>query len=175
MKALIVCERGLEECEALIVYDLLTRAGIETVLAGPAQEITSSHNLTFKVNEPLGLVNPSEYNCLILPGGMPGTTNLEKNKTVDDLIDHFVKENKLICAICAAPSILIKKGLLKNDEFTCYPGFECDLESTKEKVHVEKNIITANGLGSAIEFGLKIIEELLGQSNAAAVERKIQY
>ena len=68
MKALIICERGLEECEALIVYDLLTRAKIETTLAGPTPTITSSHNLTFNINEPIGLINPSQYDCLILPG-----------------------------------------------------------------------------------------------------------
>ena len=175
MKALIICERGLEECEALIVYDLLTRANIETTLAGPTPTITSSHNLTFNINEPLGLIDPSKYDCLILPGGMPGTKNLESNITVDELIAHFVSNNKLIGAICAAPSILIKKGLLKNNEFTCYPGFECGLESTRKKVTVHNNFVTANGLGSAIEFGLKIIEMLLGQQAAIEIENKIQY
>ena len=175
MKALIICERGLEECEALIVYDLLTRAKIETTLAGPTPTITSSHNLTFNINEPLGLIDPSKYDCLILPGGMPGTTNLESNKTVDELITHFVNNNKLIGAICAAPSILIKKGLLKDNEFTCYPGFEYGLESTRKKVTVHNNIVTANGLGSAIEFGLKLIELLLGQNVAVEIENKIQH
>ena len=173
MKALIICEHGLEECEALIVYDLLTRAKIDTTLAGPTPTITSSHNLTFKINEPIGLIDPSKYDCLILPGGMPGLTNLENNKNVDELITHFVNNNKLIAAICAAPSILIKKGLLKNNEFTCYPGYECGLESTGKKVTVHNNIITANGLGSAIEFGLKIIETLLGQNVASEIENKI--
>lgn len=175
MKALIVCERGLEECEALIVYDLLTRAGIKTVLAGPAQYITSSHNLTFKIDEPLGLINSKEYNCLILPGGMPGTTNLQNNKDVDKLIDDFTKEGKLICAICAAPSILLNKGLLKDNEFTCFPGFEGNHKSTNEKVHVHKNYITGKGMGCAVEFGLKIIEVLLGSGNSEAIKKKIQY
>lgn len=175
MKALIVCERGLEECEALIVYDLLTRAKIDTTLAGPTSPITSSHNLSFNIDEPIGLINPDDYDCLVLPGGMPGTTNLENNKTVNELIDSFVANNKLICAICAAPSILIKKGLLKDNEFTCYPGFECGLESTRKKVFIHNNIITANGMGSAIEFGLKIIEVLLGQNAASEIENKIQY
>ena len=175
MKALIICERGLEECEALIVYDLLTRAGIETVLAGNTPEVTSSHNVTIKMTEPLGLINPSDFHCLILPGGMPGTKNLQSDKTVDDIIDHFIANQKLICAICAAPSILINKGIIKNGEFTCYPGFECGKESTGEKVHVHENIITANGLGSAIEFGIEIIKKMLGESNAIAIKNKIQY
>ena len=175
MKALIICENGLEECEALIVYDLLFRAGIDVTLAGPTPEITSSHKLTFKINEPIGLIDPSYYNCLILPGGMPGTKNLENNKDVNNIIDEFAKEKKLICAICAAPSILINKGYLKDDEFTCYPGFEGDYRSTNEKVHVYRNFVTANGLGSAVDFSLKIIEILLGKGNADAIKNKIQY
>lgn len=175
MKTLILCEQGLEECEALIVYDLLTRAGIDTVLAGINKDITSSHKLTFETNITIDQVNPSDYDCLVLPGGMPGTINLENNKKVNDIIDYFVNNHKLTCAICAAPSLLIKKGLLKDNEFTCFPGFECGFESTKEKVHVKDNIITSNGLGSAIEFGLKIIEVLISKDKSTEIRNKIQY
>ena len=175
MKTLILREQGLEECEALIVYDLLTRAGIEVALAGSNENITSSHNLIFKTNISIDEVKPSDYDCLVLPGGMPGTTNLEKNIRVNEIIDYFISNHKLTCAICAAPSILIKKGLLKNNEFTCFPGFECGYESTKEKVHVKDNIITSNGLGSAIEFGLKIIEVLISKDKAIEIKNKIQY
>lgn len=175
MKTLILCEQGLEECEALIVYDLLTRAGIETSLAGVNEDITSSHKLTFKPNITMDQVDPSNYDCLVLPGGMPGTINLENNRKVNEIIDYFITNHKLTCAICAAPSILIKKGLLKDKEFTCYPGFEYGYESTKEKVHVKGNIVTSNGLGSAIEFGLKIIELLISKEKSLEIKNKIQY
>lgn len=175
MKAMIICEQGLEECEGLVVYDLLKRSGIDTELIGVNEYITSSHNLTFKVNKIINEVSSKDYDCLILPGGMPGTINLENNQLVNYLIDSFIKEDKYVCAICAAPSILIKKGLLKNNEFTCFPGFECGFESTKEKVHVHNKIITSNGFGSSIEFGLKIIECLLGKEKSQEIANKIQY
>lgn len=175
MKAIIICEQGLEECEGLVVYDLLKRSGIDVELIGQGEYIESSHKLIFKTNKCLSDISSFDYDCLILPGGMPGTTNLEKNTKVNELIDDFYRDNKYICAICAAPSILIKKGLLKDYEFTCFPGFENGYKSTKEKVHVHNNIITANGLGSSIEFGLTIIEKLLGKEDAKAIANKIQY
>lgn len=175
MKAMIICEQGLEECEALLVYDLLKRANIETDLIGFENTIISSHGLTFNPTKQYIDINSKDYDCLILPGGMPGTKNLERNPKVSYLINEFQKENKLICAICAAPSILIKKGLLTDNEFTCYPSFEMGFTSTKEKVHIHNNIITSNGLGSAIEFGLTIIEKLIGKDKADAIKSKIQY
>lgn len=175
MKTIIICEQGLEECEALIVYDLLKRAGIETDLVGCEKNIISSHGLSFNVNKLLSEIDINEYGCLVLPGGMPGTKNLERNHIVSSIINEFAKENKLICAICAAPSILIKKTLLSDNEFTCYPGFECGYISTKEKVHVHNNFITSNGLGSAIDFGLEIIKAILSKDKAQEIKNKIQY
>ena len=175
MKAMIVCEQGPEECEALIVYDLLKRAEIETDLIGFEKTIISSHNLSFNPTKLFEEINSKEYDCLILPGGMPGTVNLERNPKVSYLINDFQIDNKLICAICAAPSLLIKKGYLMDGEFTCYPGFEHGFTSTREKVHVHNNIITSNGLGSAIEFSLKIIEKLLSKEKADAIKNVIQY
>lgn len=175
MKTMIICEQGLEECEALIVYDLLKRADIETDLVGIEKTIISSHGLSFNPNKLLSEINADDYSCIILPGGMPGTKNLENNPKVSQLIDEFAKKSKLICAICAAPSILIKKNLIGNNEFTCYPGFECGLVSTKEKIHICNNIITSNGLGSAIDFGLEIIKTIINKEKAEEIRKKIQY
>lgn len=175
MKAMIICEQGLEECEALIVYDLLKRASIETDLIGFDNAIISSHGLSFNPTKNFNNINPKDYDCLILPGGMPGTNNLEKNQKVNNTIDDFVANKKLICAICAAPSLLIKKGYLSDNEFTCYPGFEQGYVSTHEKVHVHNNIITSNGVGSAIEFGLAIIEKLINKEKADSIKKAIQY
>ena len=96
MKAMIIVNNGLEECEALITYDLLYRAGIKTDLVGFTDEILSSHEVRFKAHRLLDEIDPAEYDCLILPGGMPGTKNLENDERVQKLIDDFVKENKLI-------------------------------------------------------------------------------
>ena len=158
MKAIIIINNGLEECEALVTYDLLFRAGIEVELVGFTSEVLSSHNVTFKAHKLLDEINPNDYDCLILPGGMPGTKNLENDSRVQDMIDLFVKEDKYIAAICAAPSILIHKGLLKNNKFICYPGFESGLLPANEKAVQDNKFITAKGLGAVFEFSYLVLE-----------------
>lgn len=175
MKATIICAQGLEECEALLTYDLLHRANIQVELLGLDSQITSSHNVTFNTHKLLKEVDIMDYDCLILPGGIPGTNNLEDSKDVQNAIDLFVNNNKLIAAVCAAPSILNHKGLLEDKKFTCYPGFECGLTSTKEKAVQNGNIITGIGLGGTIEFASLIIKNLLGEEKAQDVLKKIQY
>ena len=175
MKTMIIVTTGLEECEALVVYDLLYRAKIDVELVGTTNEIISSHNVSFKPHKLLDEINTNEYECLILPGGMPGTTNLEANEKVQSLIDEFVKDNKYVCAICAAPSILIHKGLLKNNKFICFPGFENGLTPVNEKAFQDNKFITGKGLGAAFEFSYLIIKNLVSEDKAKEVISKIQY
>ncbi|MBQ6333628.1 MAG: DJ-1/PfpI family protein [Erysipelotrichaceae bacterium] len=175
MKAMIIVTQGLEECEALVTYDLLYRAGIETKLIGTDEQITSSHNVTFKAHETIAEVDPSTYDCLILPGGMPGTLNLENDERVQKLIDYFVKQDRYIAAICAAPSILIHKGLLQSGKFICFPGFESGLEPAKEKAVQDGRFITGKGLGAGFEFAHLIIENLISKEKADEVLKAIQY
>lgn len=175
MKTAIICAQGLEECEGLLVYDLLKRAGLEVELLGLDNEITSSHGLNFKPDHKLSDVDIKTYDCLVLPGGIPGTPNLENSKDVQNAIDYFVANNKLIAAVCAAPSILLHKGLLPDNEFTCYPGFEGEQKRLNVKAHQYKNIITGVGLGGTIEFAAKIISNLVNEDKASEVLNKIQY
>lgn len=175
MKTAIICAPGMEECEGLVVYDLLFRAGIEVKLIGLQKEICSSHNLTFITDATINDFDYQNYDCLILPGGMPGTKNLEANEKVQDIIDYFINNNKLVAAICAAPSILNHKGLLKDGQFTCFPGFECGLKSTEDKVTVDGKIITGKGLGAAFEFSYEIIKTLIDEQKAKEVLSKVQY
>lgn len=175
MKVGIICANGMEECEGLIVYDLLYRAQIDVELIGLDKEIESSHKLTFKTNLTIDDFNYKEYDCVVLPGGMPGTTNLEADAKVQEIIDYFYKNNKLIAAICAAPSILNHKGLLKDNKFTCFPGFEGDLKTNHEKVAKDGNIITARGLGANFEFAYEIIKTLKDEETAKDVLKRIQY
>ena len=175
MKTMILVAQGLEECEALVTYDLLKRAGIDTDLVGLDNEITSSHNLTFKPHKLIDDINANEYDCLVLPGGMPGTLNLENDNRVQTIIDYFVKENKYIAAICAAPSILIHKGLIKNNKFICFPGFENGLVPANEKAVQDEKIITGKGLGAAFEFSYLIIKNLINEDKAKEVLKQIQY
>ncbi len=175
MKAMIIVNNGLEECEALVTYDLLYRAGIETDLVGFTKQIVSSHNVTFKAHRLLDEIDPLGYDCLILPGGMPGTRNLENDERVQKLIDLFVKEDRYIAAICAAPSILIHKGLLNGRKFICFPGFEGDLTPEKEKAVIDGKFITGKGLGAAFEFSYLIIKELVNEEKAKEILNKVQY
>lgn len=175
MKVGIICAQGLEECEALVVYDLLFRAKIDVKLVGVNKEITSSHNLTFIPHLTIEEFDYENYDCIVLPGGMPGTINLEANQKVQEIIDYFVKENKYIAAICAAPSILIHKGLLKDNKFICFPGHENGLTPANVKAITDDRFITGKGMGAAIEFSYEIIKALDSEETAKEVLSKIQY
>ena len=175
MKTMIIVSNGLEECEALVTYDLLYRAGIDVELVGLSKEIESSHKVVFKANKLIDEINPNDYECLILPGGMPGTKSLENDERVQQLIDLFVKQDKYVCAICAAPSILIHKGLLNNRKFICFPGFENGLIPANEKAVQDNKFITGKGLGAAFEFSYLIIKNLISEEKAKEVLDKIQY
>ena len=175
MKTMIIIAEGLEECEALMTYDLLYRANIDVELVGLDNKINSSHNVTIIPHKLIDEINPDDYECLILPGGMPGTKNLENNEIVINLIDDFVSKDKYIAAICAAPSILIHKDLLENHKFICFPGFEEDLIPANEKAIQDNKIITAKGLGAVIEFAYLIISNLVNEEKAKEVLKQIQY
>ena len=175
MKTLILLAQGLEECEALVVYDLLYRAGIKTDLVGLDKTITSSHLVTIIPHKQIDEIDTNEYNCLILPGGMPGTLNLENDSRVQNIIDEFVKQDKYVCAICAAPSILIHKGLLQSDKFICYPGFENGLTPANSKAVQDNKFITGKGLGAAFEFAYLIITNLINEDKAKEIFDKIKY
>ena len=175
MKTMILCAPGLEECEALMTFDLLKRAGIETDLVGLSSPIVSSHGLHFTPDRLIEDTDPHDYDCLVLPGGMPGTKNLDNSETVQSFIDLFLKEGKLIAAICAAPSILLHRGLLKDGEFTVFPGFENGYVPSDKKAVQTGNLITAKGLGAVHEFASLITAELVSKEKAEEVLRQIQY
>ncbi len=152
---------GFEEVEALCPLDILKRAGIPVRTVGvTGKEVTGSHGI--RVTADLG---PKEYNGeglsgIILPGGMPGTLNLDASPMVDEAIYEAYNGGYLVCAICAAPSVLGKRGLLNGVKAVCFPGFESKLEGailTDARVQRDGNIITAVGMGAAYEFGLEIV------------------
>ena len=167
---MILCflANGFEETEAIAPIDILRRDGQKVITVGIGEEIiTSSHGVTVvpDITE-LDLALSDEISMIILPGGMPGTLNLEKSGAVQDTIDFCNKNGKYIAAICAAPSIIGKKGLLRGKKATCFPGFEEFLEGaefTGGPVEHDGNIITARGAGVAVEFGLKLVEVLSGK------------
>lgn len=170
---------GFETVEALSCVDILRRADIETVTVGvDGKEIISSQNILVTCDEVISNVGYlDDIEAVVLPGGMPGTVNLENNKTVQQFIDYADKKSILIAAICAAPSILGKKGLLKGKKATCFPGFEKYLdgaEYTGNSVEKDGNIITGKGMGVAVDFALEIVSEIKGRDEADRIKASIQ-
>ncbi len=170
---------GFEETEAIAPIDILRRSELKVVTVGIGEEvIVSSHGIAVipDITE-VDFAPTEDIDMIVLPGGMPGTLNLEKSRTVQDAIDYCMMNDKYIAAICAAPSILGKKGLLKGKKATCFPGFEqflADAEYTGEGVVRDGKIITAKGAGVAIDFGLKLSEVLTGETNAKKIKASLQ-
>ncbi len=170
---------GFEECEALVPLDILRRGGIEVKTVGIGNQfITGTHSITVKADITDDTINlDGDFHGIILPGGMPGTNNLQKNQIVDKALRVAKENNKLICAICAAPKILGNMGMLRNKNATCFPGFEEDLIGAKLSnnfVVKDENIITAKGAGVAYEFGFKILEALTNAETATQLKRQMQ-
>lgn len=169
---------GFEEIEGLAVVDILRRAKLNVLTVGiGGRQITGSHEITIICDKSENEVNPeNNLEAVVLPGGMPGTLNLEKSETVQSFIDYASRNNKLVCAICAAPSVLGHKELLKGRQATCFPGFEKDLKGanvSKDFVVSDKNFITAKGAGSAIKFAVAIAERFVGNM-AHEIEESLQ-
>ena len=163
---------GFEEVEALAPLDLLRRSGVKVTTVGIGGEyITGSHGITVKADVKDKKVKFEDIEMVILPGGMPGTTNLDASETVHKALDLAKEQDAYICAICAAPMILGKRGDLKGKDAVCYPGFEEYLDGAK--LHPREvtcvsagKTVTARGMGVAVEFGLCLVAALCGEAKA---------
>ena len=171
---------GFEETEALVTVDVLRRAGYEVKTVGVGGEyIAGSHNITVKTDVLEENITPcDELEAVILPGGMPGTLGLKASEKVAEFI-LFADENKrVIGAICAAPFILGRKGILNGKKATCFPGFENELIGAivlEDGVVSDGNIVTAKGAGVAWEFGAAIATLTSGKEKADSILRGIQW
>ena len=171
---------GMEEVEALMVIDLLRRTkqlNVVTVSIKEELMIESSHGIKLFADKNIDEIDFEQGDCIFLPGGMPGTTNLSQCKVLADEILKYNSEHKLLTAICAAPSIYGQLGLLKDKKATCYPSFadKMDCKEYGGSVVKDDNFITANGLGAALELGLEIIATMLNGEEAEKVANAIQY
>ncbi len=170
---------GFEEVEAIAALDVLRRAGIETHSVGIAsKQITGAHGITVICDETDDeIVISDSLEGIILPGGMPGTTNLLNSETVNNFIDYCSDNSLYLCAICAAPMILGRKGLLKGKKAVCFPGFEDELYGaviSDEYVCSDGKIITSKGMGSAVKFGLAIVAAVKDAETANRLEATLQ-
>jgi protein deglycase len=169
---------GFEEVEAISIIDVLRRADLDvvTVSVTGEKEVTGTHQIGVLADVLFEDVNYKDISMIILPGGMPGTSNLDAHEGLKFQIQTFTSEGKQLAAICAAPLILGKLGLLKGKKAVCYPGYEKYLygaEIVSDPVVVAKNIITGKGLGVAVLFALKIVEKLVSLEKAEILAKQM--
>lgn len=202
-KLAVFFAEGYEEIEALTVVDVCRRCGLEVDMVAvpsavsqhdaasqdgaakaeeaPSQDgrlVRSSHNVAVQMDKTFEQVNFDEYDMLILPGGKLGTENLEAHAGLMAQVDAFYQGGKYIAAICAAPSILGHRGILKGRKACCYPGFESQLEGadvTNGPVEVSGKVVTARGMGASVDFALAIAGIFCGQDKADKMAETICY
>ena len=179
MKIFVFLADGFEEIEAIVPIDIFRRAQIETktVSVSDNKLVRGAHNISVMADCLFSETDFSEIDLLYLPGGMPGTKNLDEHEGLKKLIQLQADGNIKIAAICAAPSILGKMNLLNGKEAICYPGFEDKLSGavlSTEKLVKSGNISTAKGAGVALQFALKLVEELKGKEAADKIAESIQ-
>ncbi|MCR5303185.1 MAG: DJ-1/PfpI family protein [Lachnospiraceae bacterium] len=171
---------GFEEVEALTPADLLRRAGItcDLVSISDSAEVKGSHGITVKADKLFSQVDFDSLDMIILPGGMPGTENLRNHPGLSSKIDEFVASGKPVSAICAAPTILGQKGVLKGIQASCYPGLENKLTEARvsyDNVSSDGIFITGRGVGTAIDFSLEIVKKFCGDDAAKKLAEAIVY
>lgn len=179
-KICVFLAEGMEEIEALTVVDICRRAQIDTKTVSVTEErvVTSSHAVKVEADMILSEVDFETLDMIVLPGGMPGTLNLEACEPLMQKVEEFDKRGKYIAAICAAPSIFGHRGILKGRNACCYPSFEEHLTGaivSKKTVEVSEHVITSRGMGTAIDFALQIVACIKGQSCADSIKEAIIY
>lgn len=174
-KTMILLANGYEEIEALTVVDYLRRAeiSIDLVSITGNLETISAHQVHILADKLIEDIEQEEYDAVITPGGIPGSTNLAENDKVTALLQSFYQGNKLVASICASPLALEAAGLAEKVKGTCYPGFEGQIhfkEFSEERVVKDGNVITSRGPATTSYFALAIIEELAGKETAEKVK-----
>ena len=179
-KAAVFLAQGFEEIEALTVVDICRRCGIVIDMVSVTEEnqVTGAHGIAVTADKVFSQADFGAYDMLVLPGGMPGTKNLEAHAGLMGQVSAFYENGKYIAAICAAPSIFGHKGFLKGRNACSYPSFESHLEGaavTAGPVEISGHVITSRGMGTAIDFGLAIAGVLASPEKADEIAKAIVY
>ncbi len=161
----VVFANGLEEIEGITIVDIMRRAGVLCQIVGLNNDtVTGAHGISIKTDAILEDLNGNGHlDAIILPGGMPGSSNLKDNRKLIELLKKVDNAGGIVAAICAAPIALHEAGLLHGKNYTCYPGFEKEIEGgcfTGKRVEIDGNIITGNGPGSAMDFSYSLLDAL---------------
>jgi len=179
-KVAVLLANGFEEIEALTAVDLLRRAKVyvDTVSITEEYVVHGSHGIYVQTENLFEEVDFSEFDMVVLPGGLPGTTYLNDHPGVQKVVREFAETGKYVGAICAAPSILGGMGLLKGKHAISYPSFEEKLTGaivTRNAVVQDGNIITSRGMGTSIDFALKLVEVMVDAEKASEIADSILY
>lgn len=170
---------GFEEIEALSVVDVLRRGKQDVQMVGvSAMEVTGSHGISVKCDISLSQIDSTQMEMLVLPGGLPGATNLEESEVVQSFLSYAIEHNIWIGAICAAPAILGRRGILDGKKVTCFPSVKEHLGKgiyTGQPVEQDGRIVTGNGAGSALAFSLQLLSCLAGEELAKEIGKTMQW
>ena len=170
---IVLLADGFEEIEALTPLDMLRRCGLDVRTVGITSKIAvGSHGISIICDLLPDEVPLEEVSMAIFPGGMPGSLNLDASPFTDKVIAAVQKNGGRLAAICAAPLILGRRGLLEGKEATCYPGFENELKGAticEKPVITDGNVTTAKGMGVALEFALELVRVTLGEKVASEI------
>lgn len=171
---------GFEEVEALCPLDLLRRAGVQvtTVSVGGGDTVVGAHGIAVQADMPDTMYRDAKPEMIVLPGGMPGSKNLDESRTVDAALKAAHTSGGYLAAICAAPMVLGKRGYLEGKTATCFPGFEeylkgATIAANGVRVVTDGKVITAAGMGVALEFGLALVAALKGKETADELRRAV--
>ncbi len=175
MKILVPLAEGFEEIEAINVIDILRRADVDVVTAGLKEGLVEgAHKVRVQPDTDLDKIRLKDFDGLVLPGGAPGYVNLGNDERILAMAKEMDRAGKYVAAICAAPSVLIKAGVLQGRKATISPSGKADVEAcaqfSEERVVVDKNLITSRSPGTAIEFALKLVEVLMGKEKMLEIK-----
>lgn len=178
MRVLVPLAEGFEEIEAVTVIDVLRRAGVEVISAFLEKNpVSGSHAISVTADKNIDDITSSDFDCIALPGGMPGSTNLRDDRRVIDLVRGLSAKDKFIAALCAAPLVLGHAGVLKGKRATCYPGIEDQMTGATpvpDPVVRDGKVITGRGPGCAIPFALELVSALAGREAAERLRESMQ-
>ncbi|UGQ16284.1 DJ-1 family glyoxalase III [Borrelia sp. RT5S] len=178
MRVAVVLADGFEEIEAIVPVDILRRGDVNVKLISLSDDrvVPGSRGVVFCADEKVSDCSADDFDLIVLPGGMPGASNLFKSRDLDKILRDMKLGGKFIAAICASPAVVLSaKGLLGTSKFTCYPGFEngiTDGEFVDENVVLSNNFITSKGVGTAFQFAFALLELVKGVRVAEDVRQK---
>jgi len=177
-RVLVPLAEGFEEIESVTVIDILRRAGAEVIVAGlVAKSVTGSHRIAIITDVLLEEVKDQDFDCVVLPGGMPGAINLKADSRIQKIIQRHEQAGKLVAAICAAPIVLVEAGILKDRRFTIHPSQvnHIRLSAQDSPIEVDRGVITGQAAGAAMKFAFTLVEKLYGPEKVQEINRSVLF